>query len=147
MKKYLYISFALLIFLFASAEKSLACSCMVTPEPLKKQIQKAFTGADAIFSGEVIEIKKSSADEYNVLVNFKVAKSWKGNVGKEVTINTAGDSAMCGYGFEVGEKYLVYANGLKDSLSTNICSRTTVFSPKGDVKYLAKLKRKKTGGN
>ena len=143
MKKYLYISFALAIFLFASAEKSFACSCLVSPESQKKQIQNAFRGSDAIFSGEVVEIKQPSGDEYDMLVTFKVAKSWKGNVSREVTIKTAKDSAMCGYGFEVGKKYLVYASGIKENLSTTNCSRTTVFSPKGDVKYLDKLKRQK----
>ena len=143
MKKYIYISLVLGIFLFASAEKSFACSCMVTPEPLKKQIQNAFTGANAIFSGEVVEIKESATDNYGVLVKFRVSKSWKGESTQEITIRTAKDSAMCGYNFEVGGKYLVYADGLKDNLSTTNCSRTSTFNPKGDVKYLDKLKRKK----
>ncbi|MCY7344741.1 MAG: hypothetical protein LH614_00830 [Pyrinomonadaceae bacterium] len=114
---------------------------------MKKQVQGAFAYADAVFSGEVIEIRESSADKYNFIVKFKVAKSWKGESQPEITITTAKESAMCGFSFAVGQKYLVYAYGLKDALSTTNCSRTTLFGNNGDVKYLAKLERKKAGSN
>lgn len=143
MKKVIYILFALIIFLFTAAEKSFACSCVVSPDPLKKQIQSAFSDSDAVFSGEVIEIKDSLTDQYNVIVKLKVAKAWKGKSNKEITITTAKDSAMCGYGFEIGKTYLVYANGQKDALSVSNCSRTSLFSKRGDVKYFKKPKQKK----
>jgi len=143
MKKTIYISLALTLFVFASAERSFACSCVASLEPDKKQVQKAFTSSSAIFSGEVLEISESSADKNSLLVKFKIAKLWKGELKREIIITTNKDSAMCGYGFEVGKKYLVYANGLKNELFVDNCSRTTNFSNKGDVKYLTKLKRKK----
>jgi len=61
---------------------------------------------------------------------------------EEVTITTYKDGAMCGYYFEVGKEYIVYAYGTKDDLSTNNCSRTTGISNREDVKYLARLKKK-----
>ena len=143
MKKAIYISLALTLFLLASAEKAFACSCLRSLEPEKKQVQQAFTDSTAIFSGEVLEISEDSADQNSLLVKFKVAKLWKGELNREVTITTAKDSAMCGYTFEIGKKYLVYANGLKDSLMVSNCSRTKIMSNKGHVKYLAKLKRQK----
>ncbi len=143
MKKYIYISLALAMFLFASAERSFACGCKVTLEPKKKQIQDAFTDSGAIFSGEVVEVSESPADENSLLVKFKIAQSWKGESKREITITTAKESSMCGYGFEVGKKYLVYANGLKNDLFVENCSRTTHISNQGDVKYLTRLKRKK----
>lgn len=143
MKKAIYISLALTLFLLASAENSVACSCLVSPEPEKKQVQRAFTDSTAIFSGEVFEISESSADKDSVLVKFKVAKLWKSELNREVTVTTAKESAMCGYRFEIGKKYLVYANGLKDFLLVSNCSRTTNMSNKGDVKYLAKFKLQK----
>lgn len=145
MKKYLYISLALAMFLFASAERSFACSCVFSAEPVKKQVEEAFLSSEAVFSGEVVEINESPTNKYDFIVKFKVAQVWKGEAVTEMTINTSKDSAMCGYSFEVGKKYLVYANGKQDRLATSNCSRTSVFSRKGDVKYLAKLKRKKTG--
>lgn len=142
MKKLIYISFALVIFLFATAENSLACSCVVTPDPLKKQIQNAFNGSEAVFSGEVVEIKDSLTDPHNITVKFKAVKNWKGKSGQEVTITTAKESAACGYNFAVGKTYLVYANGGKDKLMVSNCSRTSIFDKNGDVKYFKKPKRK-----
>lgn len=144
MKKSIYIIlFALFIFLFAAPEKSFGCSCIASPDPVKKQIQSAFIGSDAIFSGEVIEVKESPTDKYNFVVKFKVNKSWKDETSQEITINTARESAMCGYNFEIGKTYIVYAAGTANNLSVNNCSRTMIFSNKGDAKYLDKLKRRK----
>lgn len=144
MKKVIYISVVLVIFLFVAAGNSFACSCALSDEPVKKQIDKAFTGSVAIFSGEVLEISESTEDKDNLTVKFKVAQSWKGNSKSEITITTAKESSMCGYSFEVGKKYLVYANGLKDKLSAYNCSRTSSNTgTSGDSKYLTKLKKKK----
>ncbi len=138
MKKSIYISLALALFVVASAEKSFACSCAASLEPEKKQVQQAFMNSRAIFSGEVLEINESSADKNSLLVKFKVAKLWKGELKNEISITTNKESSMCGYGFEIGKKYLVYANGLKNDLFVENCSRTTNMSNKGDVKYLNK---------
>ncbi len=141
MKKTIYISLALTLFLLASAENSFACSCLFSDKPLNVQVKEAFNNSTAIFSGEVISITLKS--EYEVTVKIKVEKSWKGKFSKEVTITTAKENSMCGYWFEIGKKYLVYANGPKDFLLVTNCSRTTNMSNKGDVKYLAKFKRQK----
>lgn len=146
MKKAVYISLALALFVFAAAEKSFACSCAASPEPEKSQIQKAFTSSSAVFSGDVVEVSESPEDKNSLLVKFKVALSWKGESKREITIITAKESSMCGYLFEVGKKYLVYANGLKNDLFVDNCSRTAFFSDKNDAKYLSKLKRRKKSG-
>lgn len=146
MKKYIYISLALAMFLFASAERSFACGCAASPESEKKQIQEAFTNSAAIFSGEVVELSESPADESEFIVKLEVAQSWKGESKREITITTAKEHSMCGYFFQIGEKYLVYANRLKNDLFVESCSRTAFFSDKGDAKYLSKLKRRKKSG-
>jgi hypothetical protein len=143
MKKAVYMSLTLTVFLLASAETSFACSCPRSLEPVKKQVRQAFKDSAAIFSGEVLEISESSTDENSLLVKFKVENLWKSELTSEVTIATGKNSAMCGYSFEVGKKYLVYANGLEDSLMVTNCSQTTDMSNQRDVKYLAKLKRQK----
>ncbi len=146
MKKAVYISLALVLFVFASAEKAFACSCAASLESEKKQIQAGFTNSVAIFSGKVVEVKESPADESKFIVKLKVAQSWKGESKREIFITTAEESSMCGYFFQIGEKYLVYANGLKNDLFVENCSRTAVFSNKGDAKYLSKLKHRKKSG-
>lgn len=141
MKKYLLLIFAAMVVTFASVENALACSCLASQESETRQIEGAFNGSEAIFAGEVVEVK--GAGDNNLAVKFKVKKIWKGSAVKEITINTAENSAMCGYNFEVGKQYLVYANAAGDKFSTTDCSRTAVYSKKGDAKQLDKLKRKK----
>jgi hypothetical protein len=128
------------LLLLASAEYSFACTCVASNRPLNAQVKEAFNNSNVIFSGEVTSITPKS--EYEVTVKIKVEKSWKGTFSKEVAITTNKNSAMCGYGFEVGKTYLVYAYGAKDDLSTTNCSRTKLFSNKEDIKYLDKLKKR-----
>ena len=63
-------------------------------------------------------------------------------MSKEVTVSTGSDSALCGYNFEVGQSYLIYAGGVDvKNLQTNICTRTAKFAAaKADVKVLGKAK-------
>ncbi len=140
MKKVKFILFVFSLLLLASAEYSFACTCVVSNRPLNAQVKEAFNNSTVIFSGEVISITPKS--EYEVTVKIKVEKSWKGTFSKEVAITTNKNSAMCGYGFEVGKTYLVYAYGAKDDLSTTNCSRIKLFSNKEDIKYLDKLKKR-----
>ncbi len=141
MKKVIFITLLSFMFLFASAADSFACSCRYSPEPVKKQVKDAYTDSSAVFSGEVLEI--TSKDEWNVTVRIKVGKFWKGEFSQEIIINTNKESSMCGYAFEVGKKYLVYAYGAKDDLSTTNCSRTTGLSDTKDIKFLGRLKKTK----
>src|SRR6478735_5760298 len=85
MKKTTYISLAVALFLFASAERASACSCIASREPVKKQVQQAFSGSTAIFSGEAIEVVQSPTDKNMLLVRFKVANAWKGGMKTEIT--------------------------------------------------------------
>ncbi len=136
MKKFIYISLALSIIFIASAEKTFACSCMVTNSPIEAQIKKAFTDSNAVFSGEVIEVK--AKDENTISVKIRKHLIWKGEDMQEFVVTTSSESSMCGYNFQVGTKYLVYANRSADGFSTTNCSRTRIFDKNGDAKYLEK---------
>ena len=60
------------------------------------------------------------------------ADSWKKARCGTVVIQTPSDSAMCGFGFEVGKSYLIYADMQKGKLSTNLCSRTSTIEEAGE---------------
>lgn len=102
-----------------------ACSCMMPPPP-----DQALNDANAVFSGEVIDITDNMKliNGNGRTVKFKVDESWKGIENGEVAITTGNNEADCGFPFEVGQSYLVYTsnNGMYDSktLTTSICSRT-----------------------
>ncbi|MBD7984383.1 hypothetical protein H9649_07315 [Sporosarcina sp. Sa2YVA2] len=104
---------------------AVACSCIMPPPP-----DQALNEANAVFSGEVIEITDNMKliNGNGRTVKFKVDESWKGIESGEVAITTGNNEADCGFPFEVGQSYLVYAssNGMYDSksLTTSICNRT-----------------------
>ncbi|WP_318614118.1 hypothetical protein [Sporosarcina sp. YIM B06819] len=98
-----------------------ACSCAMIPSPAE-----GFSNAQAVFSGEVIDIKENSG--YGKTVLFAVKETWKGTNETKVAIKTGYREMDCGIEFVVGQEYLIYAN-LSDmyeeqSLTTTICSPT-----------------------
>ena len=106
-----------------------ACSCAPPPAPLV-----ALGEADAVFSGTVVARHDpcrprpggtwSSMDpmEYTIAV----LEVWKGELADTVAVRTARSSASCGYSFEIGTRYLIYARTRADTgcLRTNLCTRT-----------------------
>lgn len=97
------------------SDAALACSCIVTPDA-----QVARDGSDAVFSGTVTGIARTGR---MLKVTIQVDRAWKGVQCGEVTLETAADGATCGFGFEEGKSYLVYA-AEENGLTTNLCTRT-----------------------
>lgn len=98
-----------------------ACSCVpLTPA-------QAFERADTVFVGEVTSFKtksglfgRSSIDP--TTVNFKVMEVWKGPRRGTLTIGTVRSEVSCGYEFQEGLRYLVYARDGR----TRLCDRTAL---------------------
>jgi hypothetical protein len=63
-----------------------------------------------------------------VAVLFEVTNTWKGVNETQVRVYTATNSASCGFNFNLGDEYLVYASGDKSRLITGLCDRTTHIS-------------------
>ena len=79
---------------------------------------------------------------WHVIVKFRVESSWKGKLLTELRLTTGLGNGDCGYPFEVGQKYLVYAYGSDvNRLGTNICQRTVdLIEAAADLKALGKAK-------
>lgn len=135
--------FALFLFI-VGASNTLACSCdlPIGNKSLEKQIKENYKNSVAVFSGKVTEIFKDP-NAYFVKVKFESEKIYKGVISKEVIITTGRGGGDCGYNFEVGKNYLVYAYGDFDNLQTNICQRTSLIEETKDAKVLEKIKKKK----
>jgi hypothetical protein len=127
MKKIILLACLVCVFAF-SAQRVSACSC-AEPSP------NAFVGfevSDAVFVGKAIEVKeveipyKNKAGWFTVEleVKFRVERTLKGLEGSEVILRTGSGCCSCGYEFEKGQKYLVYAYHYKGMLNTNYCTRT-----------------------
>jgi hypothetical protein len=110
-------------------------------------VQEELEQSSAVFSGKVIgvvnknkfNIMQSSADPIGIV--FEVKEVWKGINQTQVIVNTARDSASCGYEFSSTE-YLVYAHESNGELSVSLCSRTTqLSSAQGDIEKLGMGKK------
>lgn len=88
-----------------------ACSCVPMPSP-----QEAFTESDAVFRGRVIKIEpKADAAAWEQSswyrqVQLRLTTSWKGTNQRLITITTEQAGSACGYRFEVGREYIIYAH-------------------------------------
>ncbi len=148
-------AFLLILILVLSITETFACSCIETNESLSKKVEIAFTESDLIISGKVIDVIivntgkiKSSADP--IIYRFEITKTIKGKLEKEVIeIASEESGASCGYKFELGKSYLVYARKSTHFSSktknefdfvTSLCDRNQKLN-KVDKKELRKLKK------
>lgn len=150
----------LLLATLASAPAARACTCM-PPGPPLQELEKA----DAVFSGRVLTIEPQHPEAEDapiqgfvarLRVTLEVDKVWKGleegedgngngNGNGTVQLLTASQSAMCGYSFTEGERYLVYAYRSRQQedqdgpevLTATLCSRTAPLErAEGDLEAL-----------
>ena len=71
-------------------------------------------------------------------VSFAVTEMFKGAPAQELQLATGMGGGDCGYFFEIGEEYVVYAHGKENALGAGICSLT---GPASDPKSgLAELR-------
>jgi hypothetical protein len=138
-----------------------ACKCIGVPSP-----SVAFAEADEVFAGTVIDIAPVSVDAttgevipddprdgpveqaeetQSIMfpmnqVKFQVAESWKGSNTITRVVLTGRGGGDCGYPFEQGSGYLVYAYGGGGALGAtgvvHICSPTTTLSPAAVTRQL-----------
>lgn len=128
--------------IFLAGIEAAACTCDVPPKrPLKQSVNLARKDSRAVFSGRVLKIDEAG---YPLRVTIRVNKSWKGVLPAEVVLLTGNGLGDCGYPFEAGHNYLVYAYGPDvDHLGTNICQRTAPLSAGGkDLKILGRPVRR-----
>lgn len=127
--KFATLGFSLIIFgtLAIVPQPAKACGCFPSIAALKKVSTKKLVRdelkrSNAVFSGKVLSI---TYDDGALVVKFSVLRTWKHVKAAEVTVRTPPNDSMCGYTFEVGQTYLVYAGSvIEGELWTNHCTRT-----------------------
>jgi hypothetical protein len=122
---------------------------------------QSFWNTDVVFSGRVTEIGTAPdrpvfKDDGKLIaafpmraVRFAVDESFRGTVEKSLEVETGMGGGDCGFQFESGQNYLVYAYRNKETgkLGTGICTRTQVLSKAAeDLEYFRGLKEAKAGG-
>jgi len=99
-----------------------ACECE-PPQPVRKE----FDNSSAVFTGNVVSIRHQNG---SLVATIRVVEVFKGSlhVDKLTDVRTRPTKASCGFPFEPGVGYLVYARlSERKQLSTSACSRTIWF--------------------
>lgn len=134
---FLVASLALIVVLFATSHEAQACSCL-PPGPVAQEFERA----DAVFIGSIARARQE--DRFFVIA-MEVKSSWKGVEEGEIELRTAQDTAACGYPFEYGKAYIVYASKSDGELWASLCSRTRLLQGGEDeVRALDEVAKVKT---
>jgi hypothetical protein len=122
--------FLLVLSVAFQPDRARACSCATQTR------EQAFKSAAAVFEGRVVEITRSKArpdgGRPRLQVTLLVVRAWKGVKSERMTVLTAGDEAACGFGFQQGESYLVYAQKGGSLPGVSLCSRTRPMAEAGE---------------
>jgi hypothetical protein len=123
----------------------LGCTCVKGDA----SVQQDFDQYDAVFMATVIAIKATELGGENIdghqtisasEVTLKVSYAWKGIGANESTIIVSPGS--CGYGFQYGWTYMVWAVRSEGKLNVGLCSRTKPWEQATeDHITLTKIKR------
>lgn len=135
---------ALTLLMTALAPDASACVCGTGGPPCQN-----YFDVDAVFLGTVQTISSIEVTDDPAyppyprrIVRFAVTRAFKGVQGTSVEVTTGAGGGDCGFKFEKGGRYLVYARRTKDGsrLATSICSRTRpVATAAEDLRYLEDL--------
>lgn len=126
------------------AAPAAACSCADAGSPCQ-----LMTTRTPIFVGKVLEQVPTGGGSPRARATHafrvSVSEGLSGRVaaGSTITVTTASDSGSCGYGFHVGEEYLIYAYEEDGSLWVDQCSRTETLANSAEERSL--LREFKTG--
>lgn len=112
------------------------CSCRVP----RGGAAAARTDAMAVFEGDAIGLRRSGSANEAVLL---VRRVWKGSLADSAVVATGLGGGDCGFAFQLGVRYLVYAfKGPGSELRTSICTRTTQLdSAAADIVALGRPSR------
>ena len=121
-----------------------ACSCAMPPGS-----QDALADSDAVFSGEVVAVEQGTATArswgYDA-ATLRVSEVWKGPGRAALEVKTPSQGSACGYHFEEGREYLVYAYTGKQGLEVDSCGATKPLSRAGANLAALGEGEKPTGG-
>lgn len=104
---------------------AVACTCAPTPP-----VVEAVGDSDFVFTGRVVakeyaQVPMGGGDLWDgSAFTFAVERVWKGEPALRLVVVSGSGGGDCGYHFQDGQQYLVYAKKYDGQLYTNICTRT-----------------------
>lgn len=109
---------AMLVCLWLAPRAAAACDCKFAT-PLDAATIAEY---DAIFEGTLHRAWRRDNTLYR---RFAVRRVWRGESEPRITIETEDWKMGCGYHFEIGKTYLVFARRYKDGTLQVTCTHTT----------------------
>ena len=145
MKKILLMSLIFTGLIIFTRSEIYACSCPTMGGTLREEMKWQLKDSQAVFSGEVIKITDVPASR-DVLVKIRLLESWKESLPDEINIATDRSPGSCGYPFEVGKSYLVFAHRSDEgNLTTGLCLRNRELQKAAEeLKILDEIKFSRT---
>lgn len=141
MKKIIFCVLITFVFFFGVKTAYSQCSCRP-----KLTLQEHFQKADEVFTGKVVESRKTSQEENSdVKIKFEVKQTWKNDLEKTVLVIEPNGNTI---GFESGKEWLLYAvrnEAGRLRITRGCCSRTkplSVATQQGDFGGFKKMKIK-----
>src|SRR5262249_2290296 len=132
--------FCVALFMTVFIDDGVACSCQYGGTPPCQEYWKT----DVVFAGRVVGVAKitikEGADEFEQrLARIEVTETFRGEQAAKAEVVTGLGLGDCGYVFNVGETYLIYAKRDKSDkrLYTSVCTRTRPISQAAeDLDYI-----------
>ncbi len=129
------------------AQAALACSCLgINTPPTREELTAPNVYVFRATAAETKPIEPTGDPDvdrwfvHGSRTKFRATRYWNGRVGREVTVESGFAGGGCGYVFEPGVEYLVFAQKNKHgALVTNICTRTAAMKDAPDL--LAAIER------
>ena len=141
----LLLAFVALLFLTG---KAAACSCFGARQLDGFHPCLAYASADAVFTGLAEEVTTGARGPFAPRVfRFTVDEAFVGVDGPTVEVETAATEAACGYSFQHGKRYFVYAHRNSDGKLTEFLCGSTVplESATRDLAYAREIARGEKG--
>lgn len=101
------------------SEKAYACSCAMF-----ESYVDALETSSHVLDATVVAVKEKNQQQ-DLDVTLSVTAVWKGEAEHEMHVVTSSNSASCGYAFEAGQRYAVFANEYDGELHVSLCSATS----------------------
>lgn len=103
------------------SEKAYACSCAMF-----ESYTDALESSSHVLDATVVNKKEKSGGKLDVALS--VSAVWKGEAEQEMNVVTSASSASCGYEFETGKRYAIFAKEQDDELHVSLCSATSTLA-------------------
>jgi len=111
-----------------------ACVCTESGD-----ISAQYGQAAAVFVGRVVALEVApnparASGEDDMVATLRVERRWKGPRTRTIRVRTCGTQAVgctCGFDFQLGARYVVFATGRR--LETTSCDRTRLALAADDI--------------